>query len=248
LSVAWEKRLLVQNAFWSRAIIQRFFNANQIVHNPRLVQPDPHWSLERGLADQDAALAVYSSVLPDPVELLASRRQVPEETASWVYHYSEHTEYFGSVQFELSDAADVSWLEVRRAFGPGVVAEPPPMPIAGIGAGEHGINAGLQKIGNWEQGLTLVACYQSPAPLPSKMADWEYDKACFFLKRNSIAKMPQWLKRVWVEPQDDDIVRYVRISEHRGHIPMFCYALNLDSALTDRCPPREPAQVGVVPD
>ena len=40
------------------------------------------------------------------------------------------------------------------------------------------------------------------------------------------------------ELRDGDTVLYVRMTERLGYIPGFCYALNLDPNLIDKCPPR----------
>jgi len=78
------------------------------------------------------------------------------------------------------------------------------------------------------------------------MAAWEYDKACFFLKRTPVTRAIPETDKVMIDSEDDDIVRYVDISEHLGHIPAFCYRLKVDPTLRQLCPQR-PTRTTVVP-
>lgn len=239
LYIAWDKRLLAQPAFWSRTSLEKMFAASKITHNPRITQLDPHWSLDKALRDRNASLAVYTHILPVPIELHESHFRVARETASWVYHYPQHDEGFGSIQFELPDDQGVRWADIKHVFGYDAVVTPPAPPVAVAAPIGQGVKVALYRTDFWESEISLVACYQSPASLPpSVMADLEYDKACFFLKRTLTTNAPQQTDKVLIDIEDDDIVRYVRISQHLGHIPSFCYPLKIDPTLEHFCPPR----------
>ena len=239
LYIVWEKRLLAHPAFWSRTGLEKMFAAAKITHSPRVAQLDPHWSLDKALKDRDASLAVYTHILPVPIELHESHFRVDTETASRVYHYPQHDEGYGLIQFELPDAQGVRWADIKHIFGYDAVVTPPLPRVSVVAPIGHGMKVAFYRADFWEGDISLVACYQSPASLPTRvMADSEYDKACFFLKRTLTTNAPQQTDKVLIDIEDDDIVRYVRISQHRGHIPSFCYPLKIDPTLEHLCPPR----------
>jgi hypothetical protein len=245
LKVAWDKRLLVQPEFWPKAALLRFFNAGKLtwgmdVWGRSMAQQARHWSQERGLADHDGRMNVYSRLLNDPIFIQRSHLVTKEESASWVYHYPSHTEAVGHIIVGLDANSNITWGQVRRLFGSGAINKgPPPAPISYVSpqvpdTGAHMYRVATSPLDNGYGETALTMCYQTPDPLPSKMAEWEYDQACFNLKR---VAAPPTTPPYW-EPRDDDIVVLVRMSEHQGHIPMFCYAIKLDATLTPRCPPR----------
>ncbi len=239
LYIAWDKRLLAQPAFWSRPSLEKMFAAAKITHDPRIAQLDPHWTLDKALKDRNASLAVYTHILPAPIELHESHFRVDRGTASWVYHYPQHDEGYGSIQFELPDAQGVKWADIKHIFGYDAVVIPPLPLVSLVAPIGHGVKVAFYRTDFWKSEISLVACYQSPASLPpSVMADSEYDKACFFLKRTLTTNAPQQTNKVLIDVEDEDIVRYVRISQHRGHIPSFCYPLKIDPTLEHLCPPR----------
>jgi hypothetical protein len=73
------------------------------------------------------------------------------------------------------------------------------------------------------------------------MVDLDYDKACFFLKRTLVSNAAQETGKVMIDIEDDDLVRYISIREHHGHVLPFCYALKIDPALKHFCPARPAA-------
>lgn len=119
LKVSWDRRLLVQPEFWPKAALLRFFNASKViwgleVWGRSMAQQARHWSQERGLADHDGRMNVYSRLLNDPVFIRRNHLVTKEESVSWVYHYPSHTESVGHIIVGLDANSNITWGQVRR--------------------------------------------------------------------------------------------------------------------------------------
>ena len=237
LHIAWDKRLLPQH--WSRTTLQRAFAASKITHNPRIAQLDADWSVDKALKNRNGHLAVYTPFLTAPIEFDQSHYHAAKETSPRVYRYSQHDEGSGSVTFELRDAQNVRWADVKQLFGYDAVVAPLPLNVSAATPTGQGLKPASYQVNSWENEISLMACYRSPTSLPqSIVVEWEYDEACFFLKRASTTNTPQHTDQVLIDIEDEDIVRHIRINQHLGHIFGFCYRLRVDPTLAHFCPPR----------
>lgn len=246
LKVGWEKRLLVQQAFWSSATIKTFFDAGKITRNHQRDRLMGGWPTGPDLTLWDRL--AYSHLLHDPIELFTSRYYPPLEKASWVYPYPRHTEYVGSISFELAVDAGITWADVKSVFGSDAInIGPPPLPVSDSRSGGYDSKSGLQRGSSQSQETHLTMCYRRPMPpaslIPILQADGVIDGACF-----SLQHVPYWKKgaiiainpnpREWLLPHDNDVVIRIRLQEHQGHIPLYCYPLKIDPALVVWCPAR----------
>lgn len=247
IKVVWNRYLLAQDAFWPKAALLRFFAADSLAWDPTLVL-GPGATPDSDLSMQDGWMVVVSRLTSTPARAFRRRYVPPEETAPWVYHYPRSAETTGIIDFPFHGA--VKWRDVRELFGDGAVGGPPPPPIADIGSRAYERAARSYKVSLWEADVladtSYIYCYLAPNQEPSREAQIFIDKICFHVKRMpasaSHSHCPKPTNSTIVvcssEPKDEDVVLYVEVKESAGRIPGYCYPLNLEPSLADKCPPR----------
>jgi hypothetical protein len=173
LKIAWDRRLLKQQTFWTNDNLLRFFDGVKVTWDPQIAQLDPSWSLERGLTDQDGRMVVYTGLLQNPVEVQRGHYTEPASV------YPSRTETSGSITLSFGPDSTVTWGKVKSLFGGDVNYEGlPPQPIS------HNRDGRTVLVDSWDYAVraNILECYRGPEALPERMSPFEYDEICFFLK------------------------------------------------------------------
>jgi len=231
IKVAWDRYLLPQDVFWPKATLLRFFAGDSVSWDPEERLGSKHRT-DRDLTREDGMMVISSKLTSTPVQVFRSHSTSEEETASWVYHYPRTLQKTGII--EVPFHGSIKWRDVRELFGDGAVGGPPLPPIADTGARIFRVS--LLKPTE-EPHTDFIFCYRATNQEPSREAAIFIDEICFGVRRT-----------VWVSkdresryrPMDEDEVLRVRMKESTGRIPNYCYALELEPSLVDKCPPRRP--------
>jgi hypothetical protein len=248
IKVVWDRYLLPQDAFWSKATLLRFFAGDRLAWDPNLVL-DPGQTPDRDLSMQDGSMVVFSKLTSTPAVAFRSHYVQPKETASWVYHYPRSVRTTGIIEFPFRGA--IKWRDVRELFGDGAVGGPPQPPISDAGPPAHQGAARVYQVSLWEADVlpetNFIYCYMAPNQEPSREARIFIDEICFYVQRTAASvsneHCPQWTNSTIVvcssgnRPMDEDVVLYVEMKESAGRIPGYCYSLNLEPSLVGKCPP-----------
>jgi hypothetical protein len=251
MKTAWDQKLLVQQAFWRNAALLRFLGAERLEWRP--LDPfgriPPVFDPKRQLTKDIGTMSVHSRLLPVPIEASRIHFTSPAETASWIYGYPMHAESNGGIRFNVPQG-ELRWQAVRELLGSHYINRgPPPPPVASKSPNQSAAENELYKVSNrfYESPLDpssdFSVCYESPEGTPKKLydpSDGVSDAICFGLKLGSDSLLfhggpPKPMRG----PADDDIVVFVNMVQHYGHIPPGCYGLKLDPSLIGWCPVRD---------
>jgi hypothetical protein len=188
LKLAWDKKLLVQPAFFDDANLLTFFNGTSITWK----KPRPNTKLD--IRNRTGTVTVNDRVFPNVMVSVWIHHELDPAIRQPGAYFPAHAHDAGSVQLRIGTLPPLTWEVVKGVFGPDAQK---------LNADIPSPHAVIPRSGK------VVMRYVYSGDDPSKFGEGELPQARFLLEQGLVSAPPTLRD----QPQDSDTIRSIYMLE-----------------------------------